>query len=130
MSQPLYRDYSNWLTAMEPKLQWVHLTRPQFRRLAALVGACFTFAALLLVSRIAVIKNGYAIVELRQERDQLQSQKRQLQRHMKLLQSLSYAEEVARRDLGMGDISPNSVIHLDDPALGAPRRAWAKLFGG
>jgi len=130
MAQPLYRDYSRWIFAMEPRLAWVHLTRSQFRTLAALVMGVFVFAAFVLVSRMAVIKNGYAIVELRQERDKLLSQKKQNERRLREMQSLATAELVARRDYGMVDINPNQVIYLADPAkAGFSHKAWKAVFG-
>jgi cell division protein FtsB len=131
MPQPLYRDYSQWILAMEPKLAWVHLSREQFRRLAGLLALLFVVVGLLLVSRMAVIKNGYEIVELRQERDRLLALTRQEQRHVSELKSLEYAETVARRDLGMVDVSPNQVIYLqpqDSPS--GFRRLWDSLQGG
>src|SRR5687768_4791796 len=97
MAQPLYRDYSKWIFAIEPRLSWVHLTRGQFRTLAAVVMGLFLFSAFLLVSRMAVIKNGYAIVELRLERDRLLARKKQNERRLRELQSLATAELVARR---------------------------------
>lgn len=130
MAQPLYRDYSKWIFAIEPRLAWVHMTRAQFRTLAAVVLAVFAFAAFLLVSRMAVIKNGYAIVELRLERDRLLSRKKQNERRLREMQSLASAELVARRDYGMVDIDPNQVIFLEDPSkAGFARKAWKAMFG-
>ena len=130
MSQPLYRDYSKWMFAMEPRLGWVHLTRGQFRRLAAIVTGLFLFAAFVLVSRMAVIKNGYTIVELRQERDRLLSEKKQNERRLREMQSLAPAELVARRDYGMVDRNPNQVIYLSAPSRGGfARKAWKAVFG-
>lgn len=130
MAQPMYRDYSKWIFAMEPRLQWVHLTRSQFRTLAAVVMSLFVYFAFILVSRMAVIKNGYAIVELRQERDRLLSAKKQNERILSEMQSLAAAERVARQGYGMTDINPNQVIYLEDPTKpGMAKRAWRKVFG-
>jgi len=130
MAQPLYRDYSKWMFAMEPRLAWVRLTRSQFRVLAGVVMGLFVFFALLLVSRMAVIKNGYTIVELRQERDRLISEQKQEERALRELQSLATAEAVARQQMGMVDINPNQVIHLSADAKAGPvSRAWKAVFG-
>ena len=130
MAQPMYRDYSKWIFAMEPRLAWVHLTRAQFRTLAAVVLGLFAYFAFILVSRMAVIKNGYQIVELRQERDRLMSEKKQNERLLRELQSLATAEQVARRQYGMVDINPNQVIYLADPSkAGFTRKAWKAVFG-
>lgn len=128
MAQPMYRDYSQWILAMEPKLGYLHLTRAQFRKLASALGILFVAAALLLVSRIAVIKNGYQIVSLRAERDRNMALKKQNQKRLMELESLATAERVARRDLRMVDISPNQVITLDDPAASTASRIKA-FFG-
>jgi hypothetical protein len=130
MAQPLYRDYSQWILAMEPRLSWARLTRAQFRQLAAAVLGLFLFSAFLLVSRMSVIKNGYAIVELRQQRDRLMSEKKQGERRLRELMSLAHAEAVARGEMGMVDINPNQVIYLADPSgRGLTRRAWKAMFG-
>ncbi len=128
MAQPMYRDYSQWILAMEPRLGWLHLTRTQFRRLAGALGVLFLAAGLLLMSRMAVIKNGYQIVAARQERDRLLALKKQNLRRLKELESLAHSEKVARRDLGMVDVSPNQVITLDDPAASTAERIKA-FFG-
>ena len=130
MAQPMYRDYSSWILAMEPRLAWSRLTRVQFRKLALWLLTGFVLAAALLVSRMAVIKNGYQIVELRQERDRLLAAKKQGERRLRELESLDQAERVARRDLGMVDMNPNQVIHLPaDPSASGPKGAWGSLFG-
>lgn len=130
MAQPLYRDYSKWMFAMEPRLAWVHLTRGQFRSLAAVVLGLFVFSAFLLVSRMAVMKNGYVIVELRVERDRLMGQKKLNERRLRELQSLATAESVARNQFGMVDIDPNQVIFLEDPSrAGFAHKAWKAVFG-
>jgi len=130
MARPMYRDYSKWMFAMEPRLAWVHLTRSQFRTLAAAVMGLFLYFAFILVSRMAVIKNGYTIVELRQERDRLMSAKKQNERVLRELQSLPTAEQVARSQYGMVDINPNQVVYLSDPARpGLSSRAWKAVFG-
>jgi hypothetical protein len=126
----MYRDYSSWILAMEPRLSWARLTRAQFRRLAAGVFFLFLFSAALLVARMAVIKNGYQIVGLRQERDRLLAEQKQNERRLRELQSLSHAEGVARQEMGMVDINPNQVIYLDDPSKsGFSHRAWKAVFG-
>jgi cell division protein FtsB len=126
----MYRDYSQWVQALEPRLAWTRLTRGQFRNLAALLLLLFAGAALVLLGRMAVIKNGYQIVELRQERDALLAQRKQNERRLRELESLDHAELVARRDLKMVDVNPNQVIHLgNNPSPSVPTRAWRALFG-
>ena len=131
MAQPqLYRDYSQWILAMEPKLAWVHLSRTQFRQLVGVVLFFFVFFAVLLVSRMAVIKCGYQIVELRLERDRLLAAKKQNEHKLRDLMSLEHAEAVARQEMGMVDINPNQVIYISDPAKpGMTKRAWNAVFG-
>lgn len=129
MNRLLYRDHSQWLMAMEPRLSWLKLTRAQFRKMAAAVGLLFGFFAFILLTRMAVIKNGYAIVELRQDRDRCLAERRKEERRLRELQSLAHAEQVARRDLGMVDVSPNQVVYLSDPAAPLPARAWRAVFG-
>ncbi len=135
MKQIFYRDYSRWILAMEdsPRLAWLRFSRGSFRAWAALVGAVFVVALALLASRMQVIKNGYAIVELRQERDRLQGERRSLQKGLAELASLEHAEKVARQSYGMVDINPSQVIYLRDPAAPLPKRMWygvKDFFGG
>jgi hypothetical protein len=130
VSNTLYRDYSQWILAMEPKLGWSRLTRPQFRFMASRVLGLFVLLAFVLVVRMQVIKNGYGTVELRLERDRLLSLKKQNEKKLMELQSLATVEELARKDMGMVEINPNQVIYLDDPSkaqLG--RKAWKAIFG-
>jgi hypothetical protein len=130
MAQPLYRDYSSWILAMEPRLAWVKLTRTQFRAFAAGVLGLFVFTALLLVGRMAVIKDGYEIVQLRQQRDSLVAQQKQDERRLRELQSLEHTETVARQEMGMVDVNPNQVIYLKDPSkFDMTVRAWHAIFG-
>ena|SRR6185369_13782961 len=130
MAQMMYRDYSQWVQALEPKLAWTHLTRSQFRSLATLLMLLFGAAAVILLGRMAVIKNGYQIVELRQQRDTLLAARKQNERKLRELESLDHAELVARRDLKMVDVNPNQVIHLgNNPSPSVPTRAWRALFG-
>jgi cell division protein FtsL len=131
MAQPMYRDYSKWMFAMEPRLAWVHLTRSQFRLFAAIVMGLLVYFGFILVSRMAVIKNGYAIVELRQERDRLLSEQKRNERQLRELQSLATTEQVARQQMGMVDVNPNQVIYLpESPKPGFSGKAWKALFGG
>ena len=129
MSSPLYRDYSQWILAMEPRMGFSRISRSQFRKLAGLVLGLFVFGAGLLVSRMAVIKVGYQIVELRQERDRLMAERKQNERRLRELESLAHAELYARKEMGMVDINPNQVITLEDPASSGVGRAWRAVFG-
>jgi hypothetical protein len=130
MAQPMYRDYSKWIFAMEPRMAWVHLTRSQFRLFASAVMGLLIFSGLLLVSRMAVIKNGYTVLELRQERDRLLSEQKRSERQLRELQSLATAEQMARAQMGMVDINPNQVVYLADQAKpGIAGKAWKALFG-
>ncbi|MES2202541.1 MAG: hypothetical protein V4498_09835 [candidate division FCPU426 bacterium] len=128
MADSFYRDPMKWFLVMESKGQ--RLTREQFRKRATMVGVLFVFAALLLVSRTAVLKNGYEIVELRQERDRLLAIKNKDERRLVEMQSYGWADKVARTQLGMVDVDPGQVVNLEDGASGPlVKRTWSALFG-
>ena len=121
----IFRDAGPVILRWEANARWSRLEPGQFRKLAALLLSLFVLAALLLVSRMEVIKNGYQIVELRQERDRLLNEQKHLERRLQEVQSLDYAEDVARHQLGMVDVNPNQVIYLgSDPSRSMPL-GWA-----
>jgi hypothetical protein len=127
----MYRNYSAWMLAMEPKLAWVNLSRAQFRFFVSGICAVSFLTALILVGRVEVIKDGYEIVALRQQRDKLMSEKLQNERVLRDLQSLDHVEAVARQDMHMVDVNPNEVIYLKDSTKpNALERFWHSLFGG
>lgn len=88
------------------------LDADQFRKA---VGAVSLGALILLFvtwGRVRVLANSYQIMELKAERDGLLAERRRMERNLEDVQSLSYAETVARQRLGMVDINPNQVIAL------------------
>jgi cell division protein FtsL len=127
----LFRDAGPVILRWEANARWSRLDAGQFRRLAALVGVLALGLLLLTWSRVRVLANGYQIAELRTERDQLLNEHRHLERRLQEIQSLDYAEAVARRQLGMVDVNPNQVVTLKKQ--GQAGRLWegvTALFGG
>ena len=127
----IFRDVGPIILRWEANARWSRLEAGQFRRIA--VGVVVLALSLLLLtwSRVRVLANGYQIAELREERDQLLNEHRHLERRLQEMQSLDYAETVARRQLGMVDVNPNQVVTLNKQ--GRAGRLWdgvAALFSG
>jgi cell division protein FtsB len=126
----LFRDAGPVILRWEANARWSRLDARQFRGLAAIVSGVALGLLLLTWSRVRVLANGYQIAELRTERDQLLNEHRHLERRLQEVQSLDYAEVVARRQLGMVDVNPNQVVTLKKQ--GQAGRLWAgvtALFG-
>lgn len=127
----LFRDAGPVILRWEANARWSRMDAGQFRRVAALVGV-IAFALLLLTwSRVRVLANSYQIAELRAQRDVLLNEHRHLERRLQEMQSLEYAEAVARHQLGMVDVNPNQVVTLRKQ--GRVGRLWddvSSLFGG
>jgi cell division protein FtsB len=126
----LFRDAGPVILRWEANARWSRLDARQFRGLAAIVSLVALGLLLLTWSRVRVLANGYQIAELRTERDQLLNEHRHLERRLQEMQSLDYAEAVARRQLGMVDVNPNQVVTLKKQ--GQAGRLWAgvtALFG-
>jgi cell division protein FtsL len=106
-----FRDAGPVLLRLEQRSGW-RLDAGQFRRVALALG--LVAAALLVVTwgRVRVLANGYQIMELREESDQLAAEHRRLQGRLEEMQSLAYAETEARTRLGMVEVNPNQVINL------------------
>lgn len=97
---------------LEKQAAWGRLDAVQFRRVFAIVSVVAVALLFLTWSRVRVLANGYQIMELKTERDALMAEHRRLERRLEEMQSLSYAEQMARTRLGMVDINPNQVITL------------------
>jgi hypothetical protein len=106
----------------EASARWSRLEAGQFRRLATLVAVLSAGLLLLTWSRVRVLANGYQIAELRAQRDELLNEHRHLERRLQEMQSLDYAETVARQQLGMVDVNPNQVVTLK--RQGRAGRLW------
>jgi cell division protein FtsB len=125
----IFRDAGPVILRWEANARWSRLEAGQFRRLAALVSVLALGLLMLTWSRVRVLANGYQISELRAQRDELLNEHRHLERRLQEVQSLEYAEDVARHQLGMVDVNPNQVITLRKQ--GAAGRLWegvAALF--
>jgi cell division protein FtsB len=125
----IFRDAGPVILRWEANARWSRLEPGQFRRLAALVGVLSVALLFLTWSRVRVLANGYQISELRAQRDELLNEHRHLERRLQEVQSLDYAEDVARHQLGMVDVNPNQVITLRKQ--GSASRLWdgvAALF--
>lgn len=108
----LFRDAGPVILRWEANARWSRMDAVQFRKVAALVSVLAVALLLLTWSRVRVLANGYQIAELRAERDELLNEHRHLERRLQEMQSLDYAEAVARHQLGMVDVNPNQVITL------------------
>lgn len=97
---------------LEKQAAWGRLDAVQFRKVFVLVSVLAVALLMLTWSRVRVLANAYQIMELKSERDTLLAEHRRLQRKLEGMQSLNYAEQVARQRLGMVDINPNQVIAL------------------
>ena len=125
-----FRDAGPVLLRLEQRSAW-RLDAQQFRGLALALGALALCLLLVTWGRVRVLANGYQIMELKQERDQLAAEHRRLQGRLEEMQSLAYAETQARTRLGMVGINPNQVINLRRrSAAGALMDDVAALFGG
>ena len=127
----LFRDAGPVILRWEANARWSRLDPGQFRRLVVLGGLLAAALLVLTWSRVRVLANGYQIAELREERDQLLNEHRHLERRLQEMQSLDYAEAVARHQLGMVDVNPNRVVTLKKQ--GAAGRLWdgvTSMFGG
>jgi hypothetical protein len=114
----LFRDAGPVILQMDRRAAW-RLDAGQFRALVAAFLALALGLLLLTWGRVRVLANGYQIMELRQERDSLESQHRQLENRLAQMQSLAWAEQAAREQLHMVDINPNQVITLRPRGLGS-----------
>jgi uncharacterized protein HemX len=114
----LFRDAGPVILQMDRRAAW-RLDAGQFRALVLLFLALALGLLLLTWGRVRVLANGYQIMELRQERDSLESQHRALENRMAQMQSLAWAEQAAREQLHMVDINPNQVITLRPRGLGS-----------
>jgi hypothetical protein len=125
----LYRDYASWLTAAEPRFALSRLDRAGFRRWLTWGTAAFLVVSLLLWQRMQVTKLGYEVAALRKSSDELGSVHNRLQRRLQDIESLPYAEKVAREQLGMSNIDPRRVVYLRDPADSSytPRALWDRV---
>jgi cell division protein FtsB len=118
----IFRDAGPVILRWEANARWSRLDAGQFRRMAALVGLVAFGLLFLTWSRVRVLANGYQIAELRTQRDQLLNEHLHLERRLQEIQSLDYAEAVARHQLGMVDVNPNQVITLRKQ--GTASRLW------
>jgi hypothetical protein len=118
----LFRDAGPVILRWEASARWSRLEPGQFRRLATLVAVLSAGLLLLTWSRVRVLANGYQIAELRAQRDELLNEHRHLERRLQEMQSLDYAETVARQQLGMVDVNPNQVVTLK--RQGRASRLW------
>src|SRR4051812_15973630 len=100
-TKSLYRNYTSWLLATEPRFRAIRLERTQFRKLVVLLAGTGAFLSLLLWQRMQVVKLGYDVSQLRITRDQLAYTQARMTNHLRELSSLPYAEQVARERLGM-----------------------------
>jgi cell division protein FtsB len=124
-----FRDAGPVLLRMEQRSPW-QVDAQQFRGLALALGAVAVCLLLVTWGRTCVLTNGYEIMGLRQDRDQLAAEHRRLQGRLEEMQSLAYAETEARQRLGMVGINPNQVINLKRrSAAGALMDDVAALFG-
>ena len=114
----LFRDAGPVILQMDRRAAW-RLDAGQFRALVLALVALAMGLLLLTWGRVRVLANGYQIMELRQERDSLESQHRALQSRLEQMQSLAWAEQAAREQLHMVDINPNQVITLRTRGLGS-----------
>ena len=108
----LFRDAGPVILRWEANARWSRMDAGQFRKVAALVSVLAVALLMLTWSRVRVLANGYQIAELRAERDELLNEHRHLERRLQEMQSLDYAEAVARHQLGMVDVNPNQVVTL------------------
>src|SRR5665213_2604475 len=126
-----FRDAGPVILRLEGQAPWSRLSATQFRGAAAVLMALAVVIAAITWGRVHVLTNGYEIMELRGERDELLADHLRLQRRIGDLESLNYAEEAARQRLGMVDINPNRVITLHSESTA---RHFAEsveaLFGG
>ena len=113
----LFRDAGPVILQMDRRAAW-RLDAGQFRAMVLALVAVALGLLLLTWGRVRVLANGYQIMELRQERDSLASQHRQLEGRLAQMQSLAWAEQAARAQLHMVDINPNQVITLRPRGLG------------
>lgn len=125
----LYRNYTSWLLATEPRFRAIRLERAQFRKLVIGLFGTGLFLSLLLWQRMQVVKLGYDVSQLRTTRDELAYTQARLTNHFRELSSLPYAEQVARERLGMVNTDPRKVIYLKDPAASgySPGALWRRL---
>jgi cell division protein FtsB len=124
-------DAGPFILRLEKQATWGRLDAPQFRRVFALVSVVAVCLLLLTWSRVRVLANGYQIMELKAERDAMLAEHRRLERRLEEMQSLNYAEQVARQRLGMVDINPNQVITLrKKSAAESLMDDVASFFGG
>ncbi len=108
----IFRDAGPVILRWEANARWSRMDAGQFRRVAALLGVLAVALLLLTWSRVRVLANGYQIAELRAQRDELLNEHRHLERRLEEMQSLDYAESVARHQLCMVDVNPNQVVTL------------------
>ena len=97
---------------LEQRAPWSRLDAGQFRRLALIVGVAASALLFVTWGRVRVLANSYQIMELKADRDRLMGEHRRLEHRLDEMQSLAYAEQAARTQLGMVEINPNQVITL------------------
>jgi cell division protein FtsB len=126
-----FRDAGPVILRLERQASWSRLNASQFRGLALAVAALGLGLAAITWGRVHVLTNGYEIMDLRGQRDELLAEHLRLQREIGDMQSLDYVEVAARQRLGMVDINPNQVITLhSESAAGRLAESVEALFGG
>ena len=125
-----FRDAGPVILRLERQASWSRLNASQFRGLALAVAALALGLAAITWGRVHVLTNGYEIMDLRGQRDELLAEHMRLQRQIGDMQSLDYVEDAARRRLGMVDINPNQVIPLhSESEVGHLADSLEALFG-
>ncbi|HTB23227.1 MAG TPA: hypothetical protein VK914_11040 [bacterium] len=107
-----FRDAGPVILRLERQASWTRINAAQFRGLALVVALLAFGLAAITWGRVHVLTNGYEIMALRGQRDELLAEHVRLQRRIVDMQSLDYVETAARQRLGMVDINPNQVITL------------------
>jgi cell division protein FtsB len=126
-----FRDAGPVILRLERQASWSRLNATQFRGLALAVAALALGLAAITWGRVHVLTNGYEIMDLRGQRDELLAEHMRLQREIGDMQNLDYVETTARRRLGMVDINPNQVITLhSESEVRHLAESVEALFGG
>lgn len=125
-----FRDAGPVILRLERQASWSRLNAGQFRGLALAVAVLALGLAAITWGRVHVLTNGYEIMDLRGQRDELLAEHMRLQRQIGDMQSLDYVEQAARQRLGMVDINPNQVITLhSESEVGHLADSLEALFG-
>jgi cell division protein FtsB len=126
-----FRDAGPVILRLERQAPWSRINATQFRGLAVAVAALALGLAAITWGRVHVLTNGYEIMDLRGQRDELLAEHMRLQREIGDMQSLDYVEKAARGRLGMVDINPNQVITLhSESEVRHLAESVEALFGG